>query len=170
MPPSKPASRPAPADGADASVERALHESAGHCVCGNLRMAARLVTAHYDAALRPCGIEANQMAMLWVIHAGEPLASSRVAHGMGIDQSTASRNLAVLEGRGLVRSEPSRDDRRQRVVRLTAQGRRTLIRAYPLWQKAQAEVGRLTADLADVGAIGRTLRRVTRRLQASDRG
>jgi DNA-binding MarR family transcriptional regulator len=159
-----------PVEGAaEGAVEQALHASAGHCICGNLRMAARLVTAHYDAALRPCGIEANQMAMLWVIHAGGDLSSHEVAHGVGIDQSTASRNLAVLEARGLVRSTPSREDRRQRVVRLTAHGRRTLIRAYPLWQQAQRDVAALTADLADLGGVGRTLRRVTRRLQAHGR-
>lgn len=160
-------SRRAPVRSAD--VERALAANAGTCVCGNLRMAARLMTAHYDAALRPAGIEANQMAMLWVIHAGGALTSHAVAHGVGIDQSTASRNLAVLVGRGLVRLEASEGDRRERIVTLTADGRRTLFRAYPLWEKAQADVVKMTADLADVDAVGRCLRRVTRRMQSAAR-
>jgi DNA-binding MarR family transcriptional regulator len=168
MPPSPSPRRPS-APRAAAPVEQALRNDAGHCICGNLRMAARLVSAHYDAVLRPCGIEANQMAMLWVIHAGGRMSSRDVAHGVGIDQSTASRNLAVLEARALVRSTPSKEDRRERVVQLTAQGRRTLVRAYPLWQRAQAEVAAMTADLADLPTVGRTLRRVTRRLQASGR-
>lgn len=125
------------------------------------------MTLHYDAALRPAGVEASQMAMLWVIHAGRALSSNAVAHGVGIDASTASRNLAVLEERGLVRRVAAPDDRRQRVVSLTPEGRRTLLRAYPLWEKAQAEVQAMHADLADVGAMGQTLRRLTRRMQAA---
>lgn len=153
-----------------AGIEQQLRDLAGVCVCGNLRMAARLLTARYDAALRPCGIEANQMAMLWVIHAGGAQSSNQVAHGVGIDRSTASRNLAVLEGRGLVRSERAPEDKRQHVVTLTPAGRRTLLRAFPLWRKVQADVAGTMADLADVVALGRTLRRVTRRLQAGGRG
>lgn len=165
----RPPTSKAPARARSAAAERALRDGAGSCVCGNLRMAARLVTAHYDAALKPAGIEANQMAMLWVVHAGNALTSREVAYGVGIDQSTASRNLAVLEARGLIRSEAPRDDRRQRVVTLTPDGRRTLLRAYPLWQKAQAEVAARLADVVDLVAVGRTLRRATRRMQADAR-
>lgn len=151
---------------ARADVERELRKHAGACICGNLRMAARLVTAHYDAALRPCGIEAAQMTLLWVIYASGATPASEIAYAAGIDQSTASRNLAVLEGRRLVRVEPSAEDRRRRVVSLTREGRRTLIRAFPRWQQAQAEVGAMNADLADLGTLGRTLRRVARRVQS----
>jgi DNA-binding MarR family transcriptional regulator len=52
------------------------------------------------------------------------------------------------------------------MVSLTRAGRRALTRAYPLWQQAQAEAEAATADLANLGEIGRTLRKVTRRLQA----
>jgi DNA-binding MarR family transcriptional regulator len=169
MPALPKAARRAPAPRPSSAVDRLLRERAGTCVCGNLRMAARLMTLHFDAALRPAGIEANQMAMLWVIHAGGALSSSAVAHGVGIDQSTASRNLTVLEARSLVRMAASPDDRRQRMVSLTAEGKRALLRAYPLWEKAQAEVQAMHADLADVSAVGRTLRRVTRRMQAAGR-
>lgn len=156
--------RPASGDAGD--VELGLRQFAGQCICGNVRMAARLLTAHYDACLRPAGIEANQMALLWVIHASGSLPSNEVAHRAGIDQSTASRNLAVLGARGWVRVEEAPEDRRRRMVRLTRSGRRALTRAFPLWQQAQAEAQAATADLADLGEIGRSLRRVTRRLQA----
>ena len=120
-----------------ADIEAALREREGECVCGNLRMAARVVTAFYDAALKPSGIEANQMVMLWVAHSGGTKPASWLAHAAGMDQSTASRNLAVLEARGLVATQASDDDRRQRLVRLTPRGRTALFRAYPLWEKAQ---------------------------------
>ena len=155
----------APSGPSSAAVEAALRAQQGVCVCGNLRMAARLVTAHFDAALRPCGIEANQMMMLWVAHAEDAQSASELAHAAGMDQSTASRNLAVLQARGLVASMPSPQDGRQRLVRLTRRGRATLVRAYPRWQQAQAELAAMTSDLGDVVGVGRLLRKVSRRLQ-----
>jgi DNA-binding MarR family transcriptional regulator len=147
------------------ALDDVLREQRGMCICGNLRMAARLVTAYYDAALRPCGIEANQMAMLWVAHAEDAQPASQLAHAAGMDQSTASRNLAVLEARGLVASLPSTADRRQRLIRLTRRGRSVLLRALPRWQQAQADLAAATSDIADVVSVGRVLRKVSRRLQ-----
>jgi DNA-binding MarR family transcriptional regulator len=163
----KPARRAAPAPRpARDDVDAALMAMGGHCICGNLRMAARLVTAYYDAALRPVGIEANQMIMLWVMYVRDAMAASEVAHTAGMDQSTASRNLAVLEARGLVAATVAADDRRQRLLRLTPRGRAVLVRAYPRWRKAQDEVTALAADLTDLPSVGRVLRKVTRRMQA----
>ena len=154
-----------PARPSSAMVADALRAQQGQCVCGNLRMAARLVTAYYDAALRPCGIEANQMMMLWVAHAGDAQPAYQLAHAAGMDQSTASRNLAVLEARGLVASVRSSADRRERLVSLTRRGRSTLIRAFPRWQQAQADLAAMTSDIGDVVGVGRLLRKVSRRLQ-----
>jgi DNA-binding MarR family transcriptional regulator len=147
------------------ALEDVLRAQQGMCVCGNLRMAARLVTAYYDAALRPCGIEANQMTMLWVAHAEDAQPASQLAHAAGMDQSTASRNLAVLEARGLVASIPSSTDRRQRLIRLTRRGKSVLMRALPRWQQAQADLSSATSDIADMVSVGRVLRKVSRRLQ-----
>lgn len=153
------AAAPAPA------LDEMLRTQQGQCVCGNLRMAARLVTAFYDAALRPCGIEANQMTMLWVAHAEAAQPAHHLAHAAGMDQSTASRNLAVLEARGLVASVPSSTDRRQRLISLTRRGRSTLLRALPRWQQAQVDMAAMTSDLGDVVGVGRLLRKVSRRMQ-----
>lgn len=151
------------------AVETVLVDQRGQCICGNLRMASRLVTAYYDAVLRPCGIEANQMTMLWVAHAGAGQPAKELARATGMDQSTASRNLAVLEARGLVASVPAARDRRQRLVKLTRRGRSTLNLALPRWQQAQAELAAMTSDLADLNALGRVLRRVARRLQEGEK-
>lgn len=148
------------------ALDDALRSQGRVCVCGNLRMAARLVTAHYDAALRPSGIEANQMIMLWVAHAEDAKPANHLAQAAGMDQSTASRNLAVLAARGLVTFEPSPADGRQRLVRLTRRGKATLLRAYPRWEKAQADLARMTSDLTNVEDVGRLLRKVARRLQS----
>ena len=152
------------AETADA-VAAGLTGMAGRCICGNLRMASRLVTAYYDAALRPAGIEANQMIMLWVAHSSDGMTAREVAYAAGMDQSTASRNLAVLEERGLVTLATSREDRRERLVSLTARGRAALRRAFPRWRKAQDEISALASELLDLEQVGRVLRKFTRRMQ-----
>ena len=48
------------------------------------------MTAFYDAALRPAGIEANQMIMLWVAHSSDRMPANELAYAAGIDQSTAT--------------------------------------------------------------------------------
>ena len=149
------------------SIEAALIDQRGKCICGNLRMVSRLVTAFYDDALRPCGIEANQMTMLWVAHSGDGQPAKAIAHAAGMDQSTASRNLAVLEELGLIESTPAPEDRRQRLVRLTRRGRATLLRAFPRWERAQAALAAMTGDVTDLVAVGRVMRRVARRMQAA---
>jgi DNA-binding MarR family transcriptional regulator len=148
-------------------IAAALIDQRGKCICGNLRMASRLVTAYFDEALRPCGIEANQMTMLWVAHIGDGQPAKQLAHEAGMDQSTVSRNLAVLESLGLIASVPAPDDRRQRLVTLTPRGRSTLFRALPRWERAQAELAAMTGRVTDLIAVGRVLRRVARQLQAA---
>jgi DNA-binding MarR family transcriptional regulator len=149
------------------SIEAALIDQRGKCICGNLRMASRLVTAYFDEALRPCGIEANQMTMLWVAHIGDGQPAKNLARETGMDQSTVSRNLAVLESLKLIRTIPAPDDRRQRLVTLTRLGRSTLFRALPHWERAQADLAAMAGEVADLVSVGRVLRRVARHMQAA---
>ncbi len=138
----------------------------GVCVCGNLRMAARVVTALYDEALRPCGIEANQMQILWALHSAGTVSAGELSRIVAMDQSTTSRNVALLVRKGLVRAAPGKSDRRAREIALTPAGRATLIRAYPRWKRAQEALRDATSDLGDIVATGRLARRMVRRLQA----
>jgi DNA-binding MarR family transcriptional regulator len=68
---------------------------------------------------------------------GAPLL--RLAEELGLDRSTMTRNLAPLERDGLIASAPG-PDRRVRLVTLTDRGRRALVTALPLWEKAQRRV------------------------------
>jgi DNA-binding MarR family transcriptional regulator len=51
-----------------------------------------------------------------------------------------------LERRGLVEQAADPDDRRRRLVTLTAEGRSVLARAVPVWERTHAEIDRLLAD------------------------
>ena len=75
------------------------------CLCGNLRMAARAVTAAYDGHLRPAGLQASQLAVLWAVAGPRGESVSRIAAKLAMHDTALVRNLRVLEGRGWVSIE-----------------------------------------------------------------
>jgi DNA-binding MarR family transcriptional regulator len=125
------------------------------CVCGNLRMATRAVTRLYDEQLQPCGLRATQLSVLWAMSARGPTTVQSVARTILMDQSTLIRNLRLLERDGLV-AITTGADRRERIVKLTAAGRRRFERAMPLWEKAQRKISR-KLKLRSPGPVADTL-------------
>ena len=116
----------------------------GDCSCFNLRRAARRVTQVYDHALAPSGLKATQFSLLAVLRgvkAGEGIAMTRLAKKLGTDRTTLTRNLGVVERKGLVTIRTG-EDPRSRLVSLTGAGRAALNQAAPLWAMAQGELGR----------------------------
>ena len=111
------------------------------CLCGNVRMAARALTAVYDEFLAPSGLTANQLAVLWCVVAREPVAMREVAEVLVMDKTTVSRNLAGLLELGFIVCRPG-PDARVKLVSCTAKGRRAFTAAVPLWRKAQDWVER----------------------------
>lgn len=132
------------------------------CSCFNLRRAARRVTQVYDRALAPSGLKATQFALLAVLNredATEGVAITRLAEKLGMDRTTLTRNLAVVEREGLVTVRTG-DDPRSRLVVLTKPGRSALDRAAPHWARAQAELAR------HIGTDQKDFLELTRRLAA----
>ncbi len=115
------------------------------CACFNLRKATRMVTQLYDEALKPAGIRATQFMVLAATRSAGPISVNRLADRIVMDRTTLTRNLKPLEREGLIAVQPG-DDLRVREVSLTAKGRKTLDRAYPLWKRVQA---RLREQLGD---------------------
>lgn len=109
------------------------------CMGMHVRRASRVVTQVYDAALRPVGLVLNQFTLLVFIHLVKSTSITRLAQELFTDQTTLTRNLKLLEKRGLVTIEPG-DDRRVKLVSLTTEGQTLLAQALPLWEQAQAEV------------------------------
>jgi DNA-binding MarR family transcriptional regulator len=106
------------------------------CLCSTLRQTVRAVTRRYDEALRPAKLRITQYTVLTYLMA---LGESRVRDlgaAMVLEETTLTRNLALLERAGWVESRPGAD-RRERLVSITAAGRRTVEKARPLWQAAQ---------------------------------
>jgi DNA-binding MarR family transcriptional regulator len=117
-------------------VEQEVQERVQRCVCGNLRMAARLVTQRYDDALRPTGLRFMQFTLLARLRAADGLPMTELAQQMGLDRTTLTRNLKPLIERGYAHITPG-NDRRERLVTLTGRGRAALREALPHWERAQ---------------------------------
>jgi DNA-binding MarR family transcriptional regulator len=144
--------------------ERKAREAALHCVCFNLRKAARAVTQLYDDALRPARLRATQFTLLAALRVRGRVAVTELAETAVTDRTTLTRNLRVLRRRGLIRIQSGKKDRRVREVSLTAGGEAALADAYPRWERAQAQVAaglgkerlrRLASDLSASVSIAR---------------
>lgn len=136
------------------------------CACHNLRRAARAVTQVFDACFDEVGLKATQFTVLAVLsyRGDDPCTVTALADALVLEQSSLSRNLAVLERLGYVRLVPG-DDRRQRYVRLTRAGRAALVRGYPVWKRAQAAISG-TMSPEELDASLRALRTITSRALA----
>ena len=132
------------------------------CACYNLRRTSRAVTQVFDAYFDEIGLKATQFTVLAALSyesEGRPTVT-HLAGALVLDQSSLSRNLAVLERQGLVVLEPG-EDKRERIVALTRVGRALLARGYPVWKEAQAAVTGALGP-ADYEIQLRSLRRLAR--------
>ena len=111
------------------------------CVCSALRRVSRAVTQHYERAFRGTGLRATQFSLLAVLTQTGPLPVSALAAKVGLERTTLTRNLGLLESRGLVRIETAQADQRVRRVELTTAGRSAATKGLKSWRTAQAEVG-----------------------------
>src|SRR5690349_15128989 len=112
------------------------------CACTNLRRASPAVTQLFDTYLDEVGLKATQFTVLASLALSEakPPTIGALAETLVLEQSSLSRNLAVLERLGFIRLVPGAEDRRERIVSLTRAGHRALNKAFPVWRKAQAAI------------------------------
>jgi DNA-binding MarR family transcriptional regulator len=104
------------------------------CYCATLRQAARAVTALYEEVLAEGGVHATQYTALQILESVPKLTTTELAEAIGIDQTTATRTLALIRKNGLAVDVPG-DDRRRWT--LTSQGRAQLRKLKPTWDAAQ---------------------------------
>jgi DNA-binding MarR family transcriptional regulator len=106
------------------------------CYCATLRQAARAVTVLYEEMIAESGVHATQYSALQLLESAPNLTTTEVAGAMGIDQTTATRTLALIKRSGLA-SDTVGEDRRQRRWNLTPKGREQLRKLRPRWDAAQ---------------------------------
>lgn len=125
------------------------------CYCALLRRAARRMSADYDAALAPFGINIAQFALLRTVKHQDGISLSDLGRSVDLDRSTIGRNVRVLERMALMRMIRSDADKREAVVALTEGGTKLIEAAEPAWQACQRTVEERfgKADLADLRTL-----------------
>jgi DNA-binding MarR family transcriptional regulator len=124
-------------------------EIARNCLLTRTRQISRVLTAIYDEALRPFGINAPQFTLLVLIVELGPLSRSDLGRRNCHDRTTLTRNLRPLIAQGLVLESVPGNDGRSRPLSLTEQGKTLLRSTESAWSTAQAKAKTL---LGEVGA------------------
>jgi DNA-binding MarR family transcriptional regulator len=109
------------------------------CTCGELRKAARAVTLLYDDAFKSSGLLSTQFGVLQVIYDIDSVRISELADKLGMDRTTLTRNLSILERDGFIKISQGKDHR-TRIVTATQKGRSAVAKATPLWNEVQHKV------------------------------
>ena len=143
-----------------ASIVECYARRGNECAFANVKLLSRVVTSLYDDELRPCGLRASQLALLWAIAALQPVELSQLGAVTLTDQTTLSRTIANLKRARLV-SVRAGDDRRVKFVALTPSGRQRFAAAMPLWECAQTRAGNLLS-LDQLRRIARDVRNSAR--------
>jgi len=108
------------------------------CACANLRRAARLVTQLYSHEIGP-DVEPAQFSLLSALLRHPGSSQAPLGRALGLDKTTMSRNLRLMETNGWIELD-STDDRRERCYRLTVAGEKILSAAKRGWTRAQAKL------------------------------
>ena len=137
-----------------------LKEVAENCLCFNARKAARTVTRFYDRHFAGTELEPTQFNILVALCLSQPVALQRLAGHLGLERTTFTRNLRLLQRKRLVDVERG-DDARERLLSLSSAGERALQNAIPHWQRAQQ---------AAISVLGKnTFARLSEALSLSDK-
>ena len=107
------------------------------CYCATIRQAARAITVLYEEVLGDTGLHATQYTALQLLEQAPDLTTTELAQMIGIDQTTATRTLALIKKAGLA-ADTVGNDRRQRRWTLTSKGQAQVSALRPRWEAAQA--------------------------------
>ncbi|NWF62088.1 MAG: MarR family transcriptional regulator [Fischerella sp.] len=102
-------------------------------------MATRAVTQLYDDTLKPLGLRGTQFTVLAALMQTGLIKLTDLTNVLSMDRTTLTRNLKPLEEQGLIEITVG-EDRRERLVSLTPQGRAVVAEALPLWEQAQTKM------------------------------
>jgi DNA-binding MarR family transcriptional regulator len=117
------------------------------CFALQARKTANLLARLYNAALEPLGLEISQFSTLAAVALERSDSITELASALGVERSTLTRNLKILERDGLI--VLSERQGRCSTYRLTSKGRRMLSKALPLWSDVQAQVSTALSHSAE---------------------
>lgn len=118
-----------------------LHRQPGHLI----RRAQQIAVAIFIEECAAFDLTPLQYAALVAIQENEGIDATRLSAQIAFDRSTLGNVLERLEARGLVERYPSPDDKRIKLLKLTAQGRTVTQQAEAAVRRTQ---DRILAPLA----------------------
>jgi len=106
------------------------------CLCLHAQRAARALARRFDEVLRPFGLTNGQFSLLMTLNQPKAPQIGQLAHFLAMDRTTLTAALKPLDRRGLLHVATDENDRRSRVVSITANGVALLEQAIPVWRAA----------------------------------
>ena len=137
----------------------------GGCTCFKLRGLTRRVTALYDRALAPSGINVNQYSLLAHLAGANAVSVSGLAVLLAADRTTVTRNLQPLLAAGYVEVGLGANAR-TRALSITHRGKAVLAAARPFWKSAQRSMRDVAGETA-LAALHKLVDVVSLRLSAT---
>ncbi|MBI1359775.1 MAG: MarR family transcriptional regulator [Alphaproteobacteria bacterium] len=123
----------------DASPKPGSALSPDACLLRHVARTSRAVVSAYDPALAPYGLTGHQFNLMMTLRNMGPLTVGALAQILGMDASGVPRAVRPLVDAGQVAIRPG-EDRRQRLLSLTAKGRVAIDAATPAWKMVQSEL------------------------------
>ncbi|WGL17333.1 MarR family winged helix-turn-helix transcriptional regulator [Microbulbifer bruguierae] len=125
------------------------------CLALSLRKANRVLTQIYDQDMAANGIKITQFAILRAVYYLGETTNRKLQEVLVLDQTTLSRNLKPLLRDAYLEAHPGQD-RREKYLRLSKEGKRLFLQSEKDWQRTQdnlkALLGeKLTERLLSVG-------------------
>jgi DNA-binding MarR family transcriptional regulator len=117
-------------------------EAVDACAGLNARLAARRITAFLNRRMQDSGLSLAQFGLMAQIAAARDDTLGELAQRTGLEQSTLSRNLQVLETAGLIEIAARDRDARRRAVWLTEKGAMSLEGGLADWKRAHSELAK----------------------------
>jgi len=115
------------------------YDVAQNCLFRKVRTISRYVTNLYAKVLKDIGLTPVQYSMMTAIEILKEPNMNAFSKATAMDRTTINRNLKPLIRDGIVRVVES-EDKRERIVSLTENGKKIYIRGYENWKKAQHEL------------------------------
>ncbi|WP_296948165.1 MarR family winged helix-turn-helix transcriptional regulator [uncultured Massilia sp.] len=131
-----------------------------------LRHLVELLDGAVDAAYAEAGLDyrPRYTPVMRTLVAQEPLTIGEIAARAGITQPAATQTVSLMVKEGLLVVTPGARDARQKMVRLSAQGREMLPRIQACWAATKAAADGLDAELPY--ALSQALAEAIRALEA----
>jgi DNA-binding MarR family transcriptional regulator len=118
----------------------AFYEQLDRALTSFVRLARHPKMAQQMAPGIDPSVDPRLLVLLNLIADRGPVRAADLVEVLAVDQSTVSRQLAALEGHGLVQRSVDPRDRRAALVEVTAEGQQAMHLARVAWQRTLADI------------------------------